>query len=131
MKRREFVKSGMGAFAIAAAGRAIGAGAPSNRVRVAIMGCHEKGRGRGLLPSIMLHADVATVCDVDSRARDFAADLVHKHPKQGGLVPKKEKDIRKVLEDKSIDAIVIAAPDHWHAPAANMAMKAGKGVYVE
>ncbi len=131
MKRREFVKSGAGAFAIAAAGRAIGAGAPSNRVRVAIMGCHERGRGKQLLATIMPYADVATVCDVDSRARDFAADLVHNDARQGGIVPKKEKDIRKVLEDPSIDAVVIATPDHWHAPAANMAMKAGKGVYVE
>ena len=61
MKRREFVKSGAGAFAIAAAGRAIGAGAPSNRVRVAIMGCHERGRGKQLLATIMPYADVATV----------------------------------------------------------------------
>ena len=49
LKRRDFVKNGAGAFAIAAAGRAIGDGAPSNRVRVAIMGCHEKGRGKQLL----------------------------------------------------------------------------------
>ena len=45
MKRREFMKSGAGAFAIAATGRAIGAGAPSNRVRVAIMGCQVNGPG--------------------------------------------------------------------------------------
>ena len=45
MNRREFVKVGSGAFAIAAAGCAIGDAAPSNRVRLAIVGCHEKGRG--------------------------------------------------------------------------------------
>lgn len=131
MERRDFMKMGAGAFAIAAAGRAIGAGAPSNRVRVAIMGCHAKGRGKQLLATVMPYAEVATVCDVDSRALDFAADFVRNRPRHGGYVPKKEKDIRKVLEDKSIDAVIIASPDHWHAPAANMAMKAGKGVYVE
>ena len=131
MRRRDFIGTGAAAFAIAASGRAIGAGAPSNRVRVAIMGCHEKGRGKQLLSTVVRYADVAAVCDVDSRALDFAAEFVRADPGQGGATPRKEKDIRKVLEDKSIDAVIIAAPDHWHAPAANLAMKCGKGVYVE
>src|SRR5690606_36839006 len=48
-----------------------------------------------------------------------------------GYVPKVEKDFRKVLEDKDVDAVFIATPEHWHAPMAIMALQAGKHVYVE
>jgi predicted dehydrogenase len=72
--------------------------------------------------------EIAYVCDVDSRARDFAADLVEKTT---GFKPKKEKDLRKVLEDKELDGIISETPDHWHAYSAVLAMRAGKAVYVE
>jgi predicted dehydrogenase len=45
--------------------------------------------------------------------------------------PKMEGDIRKVLEDNKLDAIINATPDHWHTPGSVMAMKSGKHVYVE
>ena len=51
--------------------------------------------------------------------------------KKVGGNPKTEKDIRKILEDKNIDAILVTAPDHWHAPATIMACQAGKHVYCE
>ena len=93
MNRRNFIKTGSGAFAIAAAGCAIGDAAASNRVRLAIVGCHEKGRGVSVLRAAMKvpGVEIAYVCDVDSRARDFAADLVEK---TSGFRPKKEKDLR-------------------------------------
>ena len=130
MKRREFIKTGAGAFFIAAAGKAWGEGAPSNRVRVAVIGCHEKGRGAAILKVLakIPGMEVATVCDVDSRARDFAADLVRK---SSGAAPKKEKDLRRVLEDRQLDAVISETPDHWHALSAVLAMRAGKHVYVE
>ena len=130
MKRRDFIKTGSGAFAIAAAGCAIGDAAPSNRVRLAIVGCHAKGRGVAVLKAAMKvpGVEIAYVCDVDSRARDFAADLVEK---TSGFKPKKEKDLRKVLEDKELDGIISETPDHWHAYSAVLAMRAGKAVYVE
>ena len=53
MNRRDFIKTGSGAFAIAAAGCAIGDAAPSNRVRLAIVGCHAKGRGVAVLKAAM------------------------------------------------------------------------------
>ena len=49
MNRRDFIKTGTGAFFIATAGRVFGAAAPSNRVRLAIVGCHAKGRGFGVM----------------------------------------------------------------------------------
>jgi len=72
--------------------------------------------------------DLAYVCDVDQKrldaARDTAAQL-------SGRAPKAVKDLRKVLDDKSVDAVWIATPDHWHGPAAILACQAGKHVYVE
>ena len=130
MNRRDFVKAGSGAFAIAAAGCAIGDAAPSNRVRLAIVGCHAKGRGQSVMKAAMKvpGVEIAYVCDVDSRAREWAAAEVEK---LSGFKPKKEKDLRKVLEDKDLDGIISETPDHWHAYSAVLAMRAGKAVYVE
>ncbi|MDD4101536.1 MAG: Gfo/Idh/MocA family oxidoreductase [Kiritimatiellae bacterium] len=131
MKRREFLKSAVGAAALSANfGPAYGQNAPSGRVRVAVMGCHAKGRGFTLLKTLagLPGVEVATVCDVDSRAMDAASAEILKRTEKA---PKKEKDLRRVLEDKEIDGVLCAAPDHWHAPAALMTMQAGKSIYVE
>ncbi len=130
VNRREFIKTGAGSFFVASAGRILGAGAPSGRVRLAIVGCHEKGRGVYMLRAAMSVSgvEIAWVCDVDSRARDFAAELVERTT---GVRPRKEKDLRKVLEDPLLDGVILETPDHWHAYGAVMAMEAGKNVYVE
>ena len=130
MNRRNFIKAGSGAFAIASAGCAIGDAAASNRVRLAIVGCHQKGRGQTVMKAAMKvpGVEIAYVCDVDSRARDWAAAEVEK---LSGFKPKKEKDLRKVLEDKNLDGIISETPDHWHAYSAVLAMNAGKAVFVE
>lgn len=130
MNRRDFIKSGTGAFFAAAAGKAVGAGAASNRVRLAIVGCHAKGRGFTVMKAAMRvpGVEIAWVCDVDSRAREFAADHVFKAT---GVKPKMEKDLRKVVEDPLLDGIISETPDHFHAYSAVLAMKAGKAVYVE
>jgi predicted dehydrogenase len=130
MNRRDFIKNGSGAFFIASAGRALGAEAPSNRVRLAMVGCHAKGRGCQVMRSAMKvpGVEIAWVCDVDSRALDFAAAEVEK---VSGFKPRKEKDLRKVLEDPALDGIISVTPDHWHAYSAVIAMRAGKAVYVE
>jgi predicted dehydrogenase len=73
-------------------------------------------------------ATVAYVCDVDSNRLATAAKAV---ASAAGKAPKTETDLRKVLDDKSVDAVFIATPDHWHAPAAILALDAGKHVYVE
>ena len=64
------------------------------------------------------------LCDVDSQRLDKAATRVGGHPKL-------YKDFRLLLEDKDVDAVFIATPDHWHALMAVMACEAGKDVYVE
>ena len=130
MARRDFIKAGSGAFFIAAANRVMGAAAPSNRVRLGIVGCHEKGRGFSVMKSAMKvpGVEIAWVCDVDRRARENAADYIFR---KTGVRPRMEKDLRKVLEDKELDGIISETPDHFHAYSAVIAMRAGKAVYVE
>lgn len=98
-------------------------------INVAIMGTNS--RGSALARGFAQNPDcrVAYICDVDDNAITKGINAT----KEGGQqeAPKGVKDFRKALEDKQLDALVIAAPDHWHAPAAMMALQAGKNVYVE
>ncbi len=117
------------------------AGAPSDRVVVAVMGVN--GRGRVLAQTFAKSAntEVAYICDVDERATEKAIAAVSEPQAiqgENGTVPALQErlpqgvtDVRRVLEDKTVDALVIAAPDHWHAYAAVLALQAGKHVYVE
>ena len=88
------------------------------------------GHGSNLLKSFSAQPDVEVrwVCDVDSQRMEAAAKLVEKAQ---GKAPRMDKDLRRVLEDPAVDAVVIATPDHWHAPATLLACEAGKHVYVE
>lgn len=72
--------------------------------------------------------EVVHICDVDSRALAKCADAVEKI--QNNKV-RRDRDLRKMLESPEMDLVLIATPDHWHAPAALMAMQAGKDVYLE
>lgn len=101
---------------------------PSNTLTLAIIG--PGGQGTHLLQSFSKMKDVriAYVCDIDPSRRDLAADRIKQ---ASGHEPKRETDLRRVLDDKSVDAVVIATPDHWHAPATILACDAGKHVYVE
>lgn len=106
-------------------GRILGA---NDRLNVAVVGMH--GRGRALLRAAanVENCNLSYVCDVDSQVMEQALELAKK---AGGEKTKMQGDFRKILEDKNVDALLIAAPDHWHAPMALMALKAGKHVYVE
>ena len=101
----------------------------NDRIHVAAIGLN--GRGNSMVGTIakQKNTEVSCVCDVDSRAMPKAIKSIM----DAGQIstPKSQKDCRKVLEDKSIDAIYIATPDHWHAPLTIMGCKAGKHVYVE
>jgi predicted dehydrogenase len=68
------------------------------------------------------------VCDVDVRAMDKCVTAIEKIQ---GKKPKAEGDFRKALEDPQLDLLIVTAPDHWHAPAALLAVAAGKHVYLE
>lgn len=101
---------------------------PGEKVVLGIMGVNGRGSAiaRGMLAAP--NTEIGYICDVDSRVAVKVGDLV------GELQPKKPKvvgDFRRILDDSSIDVLVVAAPNHWHAPATIMACAAGKHVYVE
>jgi len=97
-------------------------------IRVAIMGCNSRGASMAGTFARQKNAEVLYICDVD----DLALQKGIKSVKEvTGKEPKSVKDFRKVLNDKDLDAVYIAAPDHWHAPASILSLKAGKHVYVE
>lgn len=100
----------------------------NERLNLAVMGVNSRGNALATNFAVQPNSRVSIICDVDSRA---AAKTQAEVAKVQGQSPVTEKDIRKVLESKSIDALVVAAPDHWHAPAAILAAKAGKHVYLE
>jgi predicted dehydrogenase len=102
--------------------------AASDAIHVAIIGI--RGQGRHLTNKFAAQADVNIVylCDVDERVYERAAKVVEE---KKGKRPPLVKDLRRVLDDKSVNAVVIATPDHWHAPATILACDAGKDVYVE
>lgn len=132
MNRRNFLKNTSlfaGGIAVLAAAPAIhGAVAPSKKLRLAIVGCNGRGMGHITAWSKVPNAEITCVCDVDSRAMQKGIEAV---AKQQERAPKGEKDFRRVLEDRDLDAVSIAMPDHWHTPAAVLACAAGKHVYLE
>ena len=134
--RREFLKTsaaaGIGLGLAAAApswlrAEAPAAPGPANRVRLAVIGTNNRGLDHIDAIAGIDGAEIAYVCDVS----DVALAKGVKQAAAAGLQPKAIKDFRRVLEDKSVDAITIAVPDHWHAPMAILALSAGKHVYVE
>ena len=100
----------------------------SDQVNVGIVGVG--GRGRALIKefSKIPGANIRYLVDVDQASLEKASSIIEKLqlPK-----PKTESDMRRVFENKEVDAVVIATPDHWHSPAAILACDAGKDVYVE
>ena len=99
-----------------------------SRVRVAL--CGVRGRGMDHLRnySKIDNAEIAAVCDIDE---SVSAKCLATMERMGLAKPKTYVDVRKLLEDKTIDAISIATPNHWHALIAIWACQAGKDVYVE
>jgi predicted dehydrogenase len=123
MHRRHFLGTAATAAAAVASARAA-----ENHVGLAVIGC--RGMGASHLRELGRRQDVRilAVCDIDERVLDTAGASVKKAT---GWAPRLVGDFRRVLDDKSIDAVVIATPHHWHAPIALVAMEAGKDVYVE
>jgi predicted dehydrogenase len=100
----------------------------NDRLRVAVLGVN--GRGKDHISGFMRqnNVSVATLCDPDEIVlRERASEFEKKYEQKVHI----EADLRKVYEDKDIDAVSIATPNHWHALAAIWACQAGKDVYVE
>src|SRR2546426_6346031 len=100
----------------------------NDKITAAIIGCGIRGKQHADELAKLSDCEIAYVCDPDrERADELAADLVTQKRPQ----PKAVQDLRVILDDKSVAAVFIAAPNHWHALAAVWAMQAGKDVYVE
>lgn len=100
----------------------------NERLRVSMMGVNSRGSALAQNFASQTNSIVAHICDVDSRAITKCKTAISKFQND---IPKEFTDFRKSLESKDIDILVVAAPDHWHAPAALLASQAGKHVYLE
>jgi predicted dehydrogenase len=119
MERRTFLLGG--AFAL----RALGA---NDKVNVAIVGVGSRGKEHIRQYLAQPAARVAALCDVDTAQTERGAQTVEK---ASGARPKIYQDLRRLYDDKEIDAVSIATPNHWHALATVWACQAGKDVYCE
>lgn len=128
--RRTFLKSATatGLGIVMSQRSAFASADPNDKIVVGVMGLNGRGvvhvRGFPRVPNV----EVAYLCDVDSLV------LAKSHAELAKVQQKPAKgvaDFRRMLDDKSVDAIVIATPDHWQTPATILALKAGKHVYVE
>jgi predicted dehydrogenase len=129
LSRRSFLNSSAGfvtAAALASAAR-LGAAAQGDPLNIAVIGPGGMGMNHVRLLAARKDVKITYLCDVDSNRLAAAAQ----HVEQSGGSPKTVKDMRKVFDDKSVEAVWIATPDHWHSPAALLAVEAGKHVYVE
>lgn len=137
VSRRSFIKSALmgaaaasvsspfSAFAIDPTGKVLGA---NDKIRIGMIGVNSRGKGIASGLAKLPDCEITWICDVDSRAIAVCQEAVKKIT---GKTPKGERDFRNMLQASDVDAVVIATPDHWHAPAAIMAMQAGKHVYLE
>ena len=125
MERRHFL---MGSMAAGTALRPSALASPNDRVRVACVGVRGRGRSHIRAYSQMPNVEIAAICDIDESVLNARLGELEKAK---GKRPAGYTDLRKLLEDKSIDAISIATPNHHHTLQTIWACQAGKDVYVE
>jgi predicted dehydrogenase len=126
--RRAFIKkSAVTSMAVPLAAR-LAKAQDAERIPIAIIGTGGMGMNHVRLLARRADVDIAYVCDVDNNRLQNAM----KEAEQiSGRAPQGVTDLRKILDDQRVQAVFIATPDHWHAPAAILALNAGKHVYVE
>ena len=125
--RREFLARSSTAVAatVLAIRRARGATPAGDRLVVGLIGCGGRGVHDAGLFKNTPGVELAYVCDVDEGRRLAAAKSL------GIDAARAVPDLRQILDEKMIDAVIVATPDHWHSPASILACNAGKHVYVE
>ncbi|HOB75062.1 MAG TPA: Gfo/Idh/MocA family oxidoreductase [Phycisphaerae bacterium] len=127
--RREFTKRAVvtGA-AMATARSAVAAVGANEKIRVGVIGCRTRGHQVASTFAGTGRFEIVSLCDCDAAMLDQGMTVLDKklpHP------PRPERDFRRLLDDKGVDVIVNATPDHWHALITVLALQAGKHVYVE
>jgi len=124
INRRNFLTTAAVAAAMQSS-RVLGA---NDRLRIAVIGL--RGRGKDHLKAFakIPEVEVAAICDIDE---NVIAERLGTMNELGMGKPKTYTDVRKLLEDKSIDAVTVAAPNHWHSLMGIWAVQAGKDAYIE
>jgi len=133
--RRDFIKkstlaaagltTGIGCSTAKSYNRIIGA---NDTIHVGVAGLNSRGNALRNTVNKLANANVHALCDVDSKVLE---KRIAQNKESAGNAPKPYVDFRKMIEDKNIDAIVIATPDHSHAPFSIYSLQAGKHVYCE
>jgi predicted dehydrogenase len=121
MQRRQFLSGTAASLTALSAGRVLGA---NDRVQVGVIGCGTRGTYDGRLIKQVPGVAIVAACDVYETNANRAAQWA-------GAGCKPERDFRRVLDRKDVDAVLVATPDHWHAIPTVLACQAGKDVYVE
>jgi predicted dehydrogenase len=131
LTRRDFMKVTARSATVGAAlwGTSSAWAGANDRVRVAVMGIHGMGQNHIKSYQALPNVEVAALCDVDENL--FPSRVKTHFTDKGKRPPRLYSDIRKLLEDKDIDAVSITTPNHWHALAAIWSIQAGKHVSVE
>jgi len=129
--RREFLRSSAAVAGASVLGAPVLAkGGANDRVRVAVVGI--RGRGLALIKGLRELAEenveIAALCDCDEKILKVRAD---DYEKESEKKVARHVDMRRIMDDKSIDAVAYATPNHWHALGVIWACQAGKDVYVE
>ena len=130
MKRRSFLKNtGLASATLfvpaKSYARILGA---NERVNVAVAGIRSRGQAHLLAALEVNNVEVTALCDVDSRTFARNQELLKN---AGRDAAKTYADVRRLLENRDIDVLTCATPDHWHAPMGILAMEAGKHAYLE
>jgi predicted dehydrogenase len=135
--RRDFLKKAVaGTVGLTVGGKVFGTDAGSYKmihgsndlIHIAVIGCNSRGASMAGTFARATGTEVKYICDVDDIALQKGIKAVKDVT---GKEPVGAKDFRRILDDKDLDAVYIATPDHWHAPASIICCKAGKHVYVE
>ncbi len=125
MTRRTILQGGAAGLALAGASAN---GSAEGRIAVGLIGAGGMGSNHLRLLAARRDVEIAYVCDVD---RGRLAEGISVVEKASGKAPAGVQDLRRILDDRRVEAVWITTPDHWHAPAAILALAAGKHVYVE
>lgn len=121
--RREFLRQAAAGVGFWAAGRAFGQEGAAGRIGVAVIGVGNQGGWNLESVSKVPGVEIVALCDVDEKLAEKARS---QFPRAKFYV-----DLRRVFDQKDVDAVLIATPDHMHAPATMLALDAGKHVYCE
>lgn len=128
VSRRHFLTQSLGTAAVVAVLPQRSSRAANEKIRMGVMGLGGRGRQLAQMFAARADAEIVYLCDADTRRLPRAREAVEQAQ---GKAPQIVQDFRRVLDDKTVDVLINATPDHWHALGTILACQAGKDVFVE